>query len=426
MAASKKAIAHLQTTAIRSDGSPGVDVIVAITHVTLLEDKQLARACPQIDLILGGHDHMPITAQEGSTLIVKCGQNAYWLGKIDMFVTATTTTSSSITSTNTATTAAAAPTPPASSNRKVSVTYQWSYIANRKQKPDPDCIARLAKYLPPPTSSTANKQADEAPPQVLMRFTGALDSRTSQSRTRECTLGNVVADAQRWYWGADIGLINGGFLRGDRLYPVPYDFTSADREREVPFPSPSIVVDILGRDFLVGLEQACSALPAPLGGFPQLSGMKITVDLSRPVGSRIIKARVSKLAHLSKRAELPYTTVSDFKSGSITAGSKPSPPGAPVVAPTDRPVPFPPNEPDTDFVGFEPDRVYRVAMTKFLYGGGDGCLGYSNGYRLATVEQEIKVAAVFTAYLLLQSSGGSKKTLTPAIEQRVDIIDPSL
>jgi 2',3'-cyclic-nucleotide 2'-phosphodiesterase (5'-nucleotidase family) len=51
--AARAAITHLQ----QHNGGRGVDVIVGITHVTLLEDRQLARSCPEIDLILGYKTH---------------------------------------------------------------------------------------------------------------------------------------------------------------------------------------------------------------------------------------------------------------------------------------------------------------------------------------------------------------------------------
>lgn len=39
---------------------------------------------PDIDLILGGHDHSPITAYQGKTLIHKSGQNAEFIGRLDL------------------------------------------------------------------------------------------------------------------------------------------------------------------------------------------------------------------------------------------------------------------------------------------------------------------------------------------------------
>ena len=39
-----------------------VDVIVALTHLTFEQDRELAERFPEIDLIVGGHEHFPIAA----------------------------------------------------------------------------------------------------------------------------------------------------------------------------------------------------------------------------------------------------------------------------------------------------------------------------------------------------------------------------
>src|SRR3990172_4629911 len=49
------------------------DVIVALTHQDMADDKQLAAAVPEIDLILGGHEHVPLDARVGNALILKAG-----------------------------------------------------------------------------------------------------------------------------------------------------------------------------------------------------------------------------------------------------------------------------------------------------------------------------------------------------------------
>jgi 5'-nucleotidase / UDP-sugar diphosphatase len=73
--------AKAAVTTLRRDGA---EVIVAVTHLDIAEDRALARAVPGIDLILGGHDHEPITWYEGGTLIHKAGSDAHYLAAIDL------------------------------------------------------------------------------------------------------------------------------------------------------------------------------------------------------------------------------------------------------------------------------------------------------------------------------------------------------
>ena len=64
----------------------GADLIVALTHQDFSDDRELARTVAGIDLILGGHDHNPITFAERDTLIVKAGYDAHYLAAIDLAV----------------------------------------------------------------------------------------------------------------------------------------------------------------------------------------------------------------------------------------------------------------------------------------------------------------------------------------------------
>ncbi|MFP3527444.1 hypothetical protein SB912_33615, partial [Pantoea sp. SIMBA_072] len=65
-----QAAAALAVKALRDEGA---NVVVALTHQTIAEDRDLAVKVKGIDLLLGGHDHDPISFYEGSTLILKAG-----------------------------------------------------------------------------------------------------------------------------------------------------------------------------------------------------------------------------------------------------------------------------------------------------------------------------------------------------------------
>jgi 2',3'-cyclic-nucleotide 2'-phosphodiesterase (5'-nucleotidase family) len=52
------------------------------------------------------------------------------------------------------------------------------------------------------------------------------------------------------------------------------------------------VLEISGKAIKAGLENGFSILPRPAGRFPQVSGLKIVVDPSRPVGQRIVSIDV--------------------------------------------------------------------------------------------------------------------------------------
>ncbi len=43
---------------------PDVDLLVALTHIGVGQDRKLAEACPLLDLIIGGHSHTPLKTPE--------------------------------------------------------------------------------------------------------------------------------------------------------------------------------------------------------------------------------------------------------------------------------------------------------------------------------------------------------------------------
>ena len=55
---------------------------VALTHLEVEQDRALANAVP-LDVILGGHDHLPMVETEGRTLIIKAGADAINVGQVE-------------------------------------------------------------------------------------------------------------------------------------------------------------------------------------------------------------------------------------------------------------------------------------------------------------------------------------------------------
>lgn len=59
------------------------DILIALTHIGLQKDRELAAAVRGIDLIVGGHSHAVLTDPEfvGNTAIVQAGWWGHYLGK---------------------------------------------------------------------------------------------------------------------------------------------------------------------------------------------------------------------------------------------------------------------------------------------------------------------------------------------------------
>src|SRR5947209_4876740 len=61
----------------------GAQVIVALTHLSMGDDKQLAR-CSGVDVIIGGHEHTLLESMSGHAPIFKMTSDARELGRIDL------------------------------------------------------------------------------------------------------------------------------------------------------------------------------------------------------------------------------------------------------------------------------------------------------------------------------------------------------
>ena len=75
----------------------GINIIIVLSHIGLTQDIKLAKALPDIDIIVGGHSHSlltnnksivhrrskyPMTTNNGKTLIVSCGMGGQYVGKL--------------------------------------------------------------------------------------------------------------------------------------------------------------------------------------------------------------------------------------------------------------------------------------------------------------------------------------------------------
>jgi 2',3'-cyclic-nucleotide 2'-phosphodiesterase (5'-nucleotidase family) len=120
-----------------------------------------------------------------------------------------------------------------------------------------------------------------------------LDSRTATVRGGEAAIGDLFANAIRARTGADMALINGGGLRGNRLYPPGTEIKRRHILAELPFGNLALVLEILGSDLKAALEQGFAQAETLTGAFPQVSGMRVRADLSRPVGERVVAVAVN-------------------------------------------------------------------------------------------------------------------------------------
>lgn len=98
-------------------------------------------------------------------------------------------------------------------------------------------------------------------------------------RDRQTNLGDLVTDAIKDYFNADLSLVNGGGLRADIKAG---DITYNNALTTIPFGNKMCLSEIKGSVLLDELEYAVRMLPKTSGGFLHVSGITFTVDSSIP------------------------------------------------------------------------------------------------------------------------------------------------
>jgi 2',3'-cyclic-nucleotide 2'-phosphodiesterase (5'-nucleotidase family) len=232
----------------------GAEIVVALTHLDMADDRRIAREVPGIDLVLGGHDHDPMSLMEDGPLVLKAGHDAHWLAAVEMEV-------------------ARQP-----GGRATVASLGWRFVPNVGAPAEPRLAAAVAAI---------DAELDRSLARVIAALTEPLDSRSSVVRTREAAIGNLVCDALRGHFGADAALINGGGLRGNREYGAGHAFSRRDLLTEMPFGNAGVLLELTGAELLGVLEHGLSAVETGAGRFPQLSGIVATYAAAAPAGSRL-------------------------------------------------------------------------------------------------------------------------------------------
>ena len=112
--------------------------------------------------------------------------------------------------------------------------------------------------------------------------------RAPGNRTEETNLGDLIADAFRWYaleqgdLGVDedhvVAVTNGG---GIRATVEAGDITMKDINTVLPFGNTVAYITVKGSVLLEALEASTYSTPEELGAFPQVAGIEFTVDTTK-------------------------------------------------------------------------------------------------------------------------------------------------
>lgn len=232
----------------------GAHVVVGVTHQHMRADRALA-AGTDIDVVLGGHEHEPLVAEEGKALITKAGSDARYLVQIDLWLRPD----------------------------GALVERSWAFHEVSARVPeDPDVSAVVRQY-----ADRLDRELDA----VIGRTAVPLEARRGPLRSQESNLGDFIADAMRARLGADVALLNGGGIRTDRIVPAG-PLTKRDVHGLLPFAGVVMKLAVSGARLRETLEQGLAGLERGGGGFLQLSGLRMTYDPRQPILRRVVALEI--------------------------------------------------------------------------------------------------------------------------------------
>lgn len=236
----------------------GATVIIALTHLSMPQDKSLAKAV-KVDVIIGGHEHEIMQSLAGCAPIFKMGSDARTLGRIDLNISKTT--------------------------RKIeSIDYAALPVTDAIAE-DPTVAAVVGEY---------EKKLSTELDKPVGNATVLLDARQATNRNQESNLGSYILDEFRKFTNADAALLNGGSIRSNATYG-PGAISKRDVISILPFETPIVKLEVTGATIRAALEHGVSriGIETEFGGFPQVSGIRFSYDARKAPGSRVVEVLVN-------------------------------------------------------------------------------------------------------------------------------------
>jgi 5'-nucleotidase len=248
----------------------GVNIIIALNHVGLAKDLEIAEQVPGLDLVVGGHSHTLLSnTQEGAAgsypmmvgdvPIVQAYAYSKYLGEITLTFD--------------------------DDGNLISAEGE-PILLDASVTPDADIAARVAEMGAP---------IEEMKQRVVANSAAAIEGDRAVCRVQECAMGNLVADAMLARvadQGAQIAIANSGGLRASI---DEGEVTMGEVLTVLPFQNTLSTFEITGQTVIDALENGVSQVEEVKGRFPQVAGLRFTWDPSvAPNEGRIIDVMVAE------------------------------------------------------------------------------------------------------------------------------------
>jgi 2',3'-cyclic-nucleotide 2'-phosphodiesterase/3'-nucleotidase len=233
------------------------DFIVVLAHAGDAEEQALAKAFPEIRLIVGGHNHSALGPfYAGKTLVAKTGSSGRNVGRVDLYF-----------------------------EGKTLRNMEARLIPVQRIAPDSEVSALLAPF---------HAEAEVKLREVVGEAAGELVSSASE----ESPLANLVVDAMRVAGGTQIAIHNPGGIRA-RLDAGT--ITWGEVFEVLPFQNTLVTMRLSGAQLKRVLSQRLLLI----------SGLRMRVNPAAPAGRRLLSLTLADGTEIGDAQEYTVTT-NDF------------------------------------------------------------------------------------------------------------------
>lgn len=240
----------------------GVNKIIVLSHSGYGVDKEVAANTTGVDIIVGGHTNTylsntsdraegPYPTMVGSTAILSAYAYGKFLGELNVVFN--------------------------DAGELTSATGE-PLIMDAQVPEEVQTKARIQE---------ASLPLEEIRNKVVAEAATEINGARGACRAAECTMGNLIADAMLARvksQGIDIAIQNGG---GIRASIDAGEVTMGEVLTVLPFQNTLSTFYVSGTTVLEALENGVSQIEEGAGRFPQVAGLKYTLDASQAAGGRI-------------------------------------------------------------------------------------------------------------------------------------------
>ncbi|QKV20388.1 5'-nucleotidase C-terminal domain-containing protein [Oricola thermophila] len=245
----------------------GVNKIIALNHVGVTKDMEIAGAVTGLDAVVGGHSHTKFSNTEegamayptmvGNVPVVQAYAYSKYVGHLVLTF---------------------------DDDGNVIEATGDTILLDASVEEDPEVVARVKELAEP---------IEELKVKVIGEAADDIDGSRDVCRAMECSMGTLVADAMLDRvkdQGVQIAIQNGGGLRSSI---DAGEVTMGEVLAVLPFQNTLATFQLKGADVIAALENGVSQIEEGAGRFPQVAGLKYTFDAKAEPGSRISNVMVA-------------------------------------------------------------------------------------------------------------------------------------